>query len=164
LLGAVTYFAVALACLLDPWRSWCPALVLTGTLLMMLLAVPAGIYTRKRARAYYVGFATVGWGYFFLAYAPWFEANVGPQLLAWPVAESVCIAVTGSFGDFEQFLKVTHVLFMLGLALLGGLTASRLYVTESEPLPEGAGDRSSPAISRPNASVRPKELCLRRAQ
>lgn len=132
LLGAVTFVAIALASLLQPWRSWCPSLVLTGLLALMLLAIPCGIFARDRARAFYVGFALVGWSYFLLAFIPCIELTVGRQLLANPIAESICFTVTDSLGDYPQFLKVTHALFMFVLAHLGGLTASRCYVISTE--------------------------------
>ena len=132
LLGAVTVVALSLASLLQPWRSWCPSLMLTGLLSLMLLSIPCSIFARERVRAFYVGFAIVGWGYFLLAYAPRIETNIGRQLLANPVAESICFAATGSLGDFPQFLKVTHTLFMFVVAYLGGLTASRCYVNIAE--------------------------------
>jgi len=132
LLGAVTFVALALASLLQPWRSWCPSLVLTGLLSLLLLSIPCSIFARERTRAFYVGFAIVGWGYFLLAFVPWIEMTVGRQLLANPIAESICFAATGSLGDYPQFLKVTHTLFMFVLAYVGGLTASRCYVISME--------------------------------
>jgi hypothetical protein len=125
LLGAVAFVAVSLASLLHPWRAWCPAIVLTGVLLLMLLAIPCSIYAHSRGRAFWVGFTIVGWGYFLLAYAPWMESRIGHQLLADPTAEALCFAVTGSLGDFPHFLQVTHALCMFLLAYLGGLVASR---------------------------------------
>jgi len=132
LFGAVSVVALSLASLLQPWRSWCPSLVLTGLLSLMLLSIPCTIYARERVRAFYVGFAIVGWGYFLLAFAPGLEASVGRRLLAGTIAESICYAATGSLGDFPQFLKVTHTLFMFILAYLGGLTASRCYMNGAE--------------------------------
>lgn len=141
LLGAVTYVALSLASLLQPWRSWCPSLVLTGLLALMLLSIPCSIFARERTRAFCVGFAIVGWGYFLLAFVPWIELTVGRQLLANPLAEHICFATTGSLGDYPQFLKVTHTLLMFVLAYLGGLTASRCCVNSAE--------RSSPPNVKP---------------
>jgi len=132
LLGAVTFVALSLASLLQPWRSWCPSLALTSLVAMMLLAIPCSIFARERMRAFAVGFAITGWGYFILAFAPGLETSVGRQLLATPIAESICFATTGSLGDFPQFLKVTHTLFTFLLAYLGGLTAGRYYVNRVE--------------------------------
>lgn len=132
LLGAVTFVALALASLLQPWRSWCPSLVLTGLLALMLLAIPCSIFARERLRAFYAGFAIVGWGYFLLAFVPWIELSIGRQLLANPIAEHICFAATGSLGDYPQFLKVTHTLFMFVLAYLGGLATSRCLMNSVE--------------------------------
>ncbi len=132
LLGATTFVSIALASLLHPWRSWGPATVLTSLVLLLLLSIPAAIYARGRVRAFYVGFATVGWGYFFLTYAPWFETNVSRLLLADRVAESACFAVTGSLGESLYFLRVTHALSIFAQAYLGGLIASRFYLKNIE--------------------------------
>jgi hypothetical protein len=131
-LGAVTFVALALASLLQPWRSWCPSFVLTGLLALMLFSIPCSIFAGERVRAFYVGFAIVSWGYFLLAFVPWFEMSVGRKLLANPIAEYICFAATGSLGDFPQFLKVTHTLFMFVLAYVGGLAASRCYVNSTK--------------------------------
>jgi len=123
LLGAVAVVALALASLLQPWRSWCPALVSTGVLVLMLLSIPCCIYARERTRTFCVGFSIVGWGYFLFVYAPWFKTSVGHQLLARPIAESGCYLTTGSLGDFPVLPQAIHALFMFLLAYLGGLTA-----------------------------------------
>lgn len=47
-------------------RSWCPSLVLTGTLWLTLRSIPCGSYTRGRSRAFGVDLCIVGWGYFLL--------------------------------------------------------------------------------------------------
>jgi len=169
LLGATTFVSIALASLLQPWRSWGSATVLTGLVLVLLLTIPAAIYARGRVRAFYVGFATVGWGYFFLTYAPWFEATVGHLLLADRIAESVCFAVTGSLGESLYFLSVTHALSIFALAYLGGLTASRFYVKNTEPSDAGerdatdalASDQDSRDVSKKHVS---KKLSLRKAE
>ncbi len=120
--GAMTFISLALASLWQPWRSWAPELTLSASVFLLLLSIPASIYAPERA--FFVGFASVGWGYLLLAFSPLFEATVGRQLLARPIAESVCFSLTGSLGDLPQFLKVTHTLFMFALAIVGGLTAS----------------------------------------
>jgi hypothetical protein len=87
---------------------------------LMLLAIPGCFYGRERIRVFCVGFAIVGWGYFLLAYTPWLEASIGHQLLARPIAESVCYLATDSLGDLPAFLQVIQTLFMFFLAYLGG--------------------------------------------
>lgn len=164
LLGAVTFVSIALASLIEPWRRWCPAMVLTGLVVMMLLAIPSGIYARGRVRAYYVGFATVGWGYFLLVYTPWFETSIGRELLAYPVAESVCFAVTGSLGDFPYFLKVITTLSMFLLAHLGGLFASRFYAMSTEQSSRAEHELAGLPVTGPDSRAGLKELSLRRAQ
>lgn len=142
LLAAVTFVAVALASLLGPWRSWCPALVFTGSTVLLLLAIPAAVCSRNQARARYLGFAVVGWGYFLLAYTTWFDSRLATQLLAWPVAQLLCMQVTGSLGDFPHFLNVTHALFMMLFASLGALTAGRVYAHDGTLKRNGRASRT----------------------
>ena len=111
-------------------------MALTALVLLLLLSIPAAIYARGQVRAFYVGFATVGWGYFFLTYTPWFETSVSRLLLADRIAESACLAVTGSLGESHYFLRVTHALSIFALAYLGGLTVGRFYVKNIEPSEE----------------------------
>jgi len=155
LLGAVTFIAVALASLMQPWRSWCPSLVLTATLFLLLLSIPASIFTDGQKRAFCVGFAFVGWGYFLLVYAPGVDVSVGRQLLAKPIAESVCFAVTGSLGDVQQFLKITNTLFTFALACAGGIVTERCYMRAGKP--------SVMSIRRERQPLDSQELSLRRA-
>ena len=155
LLCAVAFIAVALASLMQPWRSWCPSLVLTVTLFLLLVAIPASFLASGRERAFYVGFAVVGWGYFLLAYAPALDVSVGRQLLATPIAESVCFAVTGSLGDIQPFLKITHTLFTFALACAGGIVTGRCYMR--------AGNPSAMSTRREHQPLNSHELSLRRA-
>jgi hypothetical protein len=119
--GVMTFISLAMASLWQPWRSWAPELVLSTCVFLLLLSIPASIYAPERA--FFVGFASVGWGYLLLVFSPLFETTVGRQLLARPIAESICFSLTGSLGDLPQFLRATQTLFMFGLALLGGVTA-----------------------------------------
>ena len=163
-LGAVTFVSVAMASLSQPWRRWCPAMVLTGLLLMMLLSIPGSIYAHGRVRAFLVGFATVGWGYFLLVYSPWFEVSVGRELLASPVAESVCFAVTDSLGDYPYFLKVTHALSMFLLAYFGGVIARGFYVKHTEQSSGDGRELPEGPASVQYSSVLSRGLSLRKAQ
>jgi len=133
-------------------------LVLTGILALMLLALPVAIYARDRQRAFYLGFACTGWGYFVLAWAPWCDATIGRQLLAQPIAESICFAATDSLADMPQILSLTQALFMLAFAWCGGQTASLCYERSrsaaevGEPLP----------VPRPNSTkIHPIESATR---
>jgi hypothetical protein len=45
------------------------------------LAIPAAVYSRGGSQAFWVGFATCGWVYFIVALAPWFQSEMGFQLV-----------------------------------------------------------------------------------
>jgi len=164
LLTAVAVVALALASLLQPWRSWCPSLVLTGTLLLMLLSIPGSIYARGRARAFCAGFAILGWGYFLLAFTPWFEATIGRQLLARHVAEFTCVAVTDSLGDLPGFIKTTHALFMFTFAYLGGWTASRICAKGTKRSHDRIRIRTASVAPGRDDVCRSRGYSMRRAQ
>lgn len=164
LLGVMTFLGFALASLTQPLQSWYPSLVLTGTLALLLLSVSAGIYARGQTRAFYVGFAIAGWGYFFVAYPPWFEATIAPQLLAYPIAESVCIAVTGSLGDSQYYLRVCHALSMFILAYFGGLAADRCYLLSVAQASAAGCDSNYLSDSDDHLHVPSRGLPLRKVQ
>ena len=139
---ATAFLAAIFASLAEPWRGWCPSVVLTAAVVMLLLALPAAIYAPLSSRPYYVGFAAAGWGYLLLAFSPWFASHVGRQMIAGPLAEWLCFEATGSLADWEQFLKVTHAACLVVFSLAGGVTASRFHAAGM--LERAAGDERGP--------------------
>lgn len=73
--------AVALACAALTYASpvWA-TLTFTGTIGSLLLALPAIVYRIGRERAFWVGFALLGWSYLILVFGPWFQANIRRHL------------------------------------------------------------------------------------
>lgn len=160
----VTFVGLAMAALSRPQQGWFPALILTGVLVLQVLSIPASIYARGRTRAFYVGFSITGWGYFLIAYTPWFEATLGSQLLAYPIAESICYAATNSLGDSQYYLRVCHALILFLLACVGGFTAERFYLHHSV-LPSATGHDSIHSSDFDDHLPPPSEgLSLRKAQ
>lgn len=164
LFGLVAFVALALALLLQPWQSSFHALVLTALLLIMLLSIPASIYARKRTQAFCVGFTIVGWGYFFLTYTPGFDNSIGQQMMARPIAEAACLAVTNSLGDLPRFLNVIHALLMFVFAYLGGLASVRFYENSRETSSVDERLRGDLADSYQDPLFQSKEFSLRGTQ
>jgi hypothetical protein len=86
-MGLILVIAVGLAALRHPTRLWANA-TFSMALAMDFGAVVAAISSEGRARSVCSGFAVCGWGYLVLALFPWFEANIGPQLITTPWIES----------------------------------------------------------------------------
>jgi hypothetical protein len=87
LMGLILVVAVGLAALHHPTRLWSNA-AFSLAIGLDFGAVVAAIASEGRARSACSGFAVCGWGYLVLAVFPWFEANVGPQLITTPWIES----------------------------------------------------------------------------
>ncbi len=80
LMVMIVLLAAAFAALRTPTPLWANAWF-SVALASLVLAVPAAVYRRGQERAFWVGFAAAGWVYFVLALAPWFQTEVGFQLL-----------------------------------------------------------------------------------
>lgn len=80
LLGVVALIAVACAALRSASEIWgSAAFTLTvGALFAALLGL---IFRQRASRAFWGGFALLGWGYLLLVFGPWFKDNVSHQLL-----------------------------------------------------------------------------------
>lgn len=65
MLGSIAVVAVACAALANPSPIWA-ALVVTAVLGLLTYAVLAAIFRRGARRAFWIGLATVGWGYTYL--------------------------------------------------------------------------------------------------
>jgi hypothetical protein len=87
LMALIVLAAVGLAALCQPTRFWANA-TFSLALGLDFAAVVAAIASEGRVRSAWSGFAVCGWGYLLLALFPWFEANVGPQLITTPLIES----------------------------------------------------------------------------
>ena len=131
--AAMTFAGLSLAFLTQPLMSWHPSFLFTSVLALLLLSLPACVYSRAEQRAFYVGFALVGWVYFLMAYSPWLETIVGRQLLAFPIAESICFSVTGSLGECMHYYKVCHALSMFVMAYTGGFVAQKCHSHQASP-------------------------------
>ncbi len=81
LLLFAAFVAVSCAALMYP-SIWWASLCLTGAVIVDLVAVLGAVYRRGSARAFWVGFAVMGWAYLLLVFAPLLDRHVGHELAA----------------------------------------------------------------------------------
>jgi hypothetical protein len=82
----VVLLAIGFAGLRYPSHLWASALF-TITIGLLLTAILGIACCREQQRAAWAGFATFGWSYLILCFAPWFDTEVGPYLLTTAVLE-----------------------------------------------------------------------------
>jgi hypothetical protein len=162
LMGVVLIAALVLAALRHPGETWGGVfLLLTGAVLM--LAVVGAVCRRGNERAWWLGFALFGWGYFALVFAPPQERLFGGLptsavlRLLWPKLGGA--NVMGGAGGFQSvplfvqfggmgiasfpsdsYWRIGHCLWSLLAGLLGGTLARLLFANsldrQEEPLTE----------------------------
>jgi hypothetical protein len=88
LLGVIALIAIACASLRSASEIWASA-AFTATLGVLLLSVVGLIFRHRASRAFWGGFALMGWSYLFLVFGPWCRENAGPQLLTTKLLEYV---------------------------------------------------------------------------
>jgi hypothetical protein len=76
----VVVVAVALAAIRSGSESWAGAM-LSITFFVMICSLLGVVLERGMRRVYWSGFATLGWSYLLLVYAPWLDQRVGVDLL-----------------------------------------------------------------------------------
>jgi len=79
-MAIIVLLAAAFAALRTPTPLWANTWF-SIALAALVLAIPAAVFRRSLDRAYWVGFATCGWVYFVLTLAPWFQTELGFQLV-----------------------------------------------------------------------------------
>ncbi|SIO56785.1 hypothetical protein SAMN05444166_5294 [Singulisphaera sp. GP187] len=77
----VAISAVAFAAIRSGSASWAGAMT-SITFFVMICSLLGVALERGMRRVYWSGFATLGWGYLILLYAPWVDQRIGPHLLA----------------------------------------------------------------------------------
>ena len=80
LLGVIALIAVACAALRSASEIWGSA-AFTLTVAALFVALVGVIFRQRASRAFWGGFALLGWGYLLLVFGPWFKDNVSQQLL-----------------------------------------------------------------------------------
>jgi hypothetical protein len=79
LMGLVLLLAVAMVALRSANTLWA-ALVAILVVGALIVAIPCIAQNTGGKRSFWIGFAFVGWSYFILIYAPWFNSHVGKDL------------------------------------------------------------------------------------
>lgn len=86
MMGLVGFVAVAIAALTSPAPLLAGA-ALMATLGLLAVAVLGVIFDRCAGRAFWSGFAIIGWGYMALIFAPWLRESFAPRLATTMLAD-----------------------------------------------------------------------------
>jgi hypothetical protein len=86
LLLAFIPIGLAVAALANANYYWANA-ALNVTLACLGISLIASMWSRKRTRAFWSGFAVFGCGYMLLAFGPWFDSHIGKNLISQQVLE-----------------------------------------------------------------------------
>jgi len=129
----------ALGCAAMRSGSWLWASVtFTMTLGFLGLAIVGAIYHRGERRAFWLGFATFGWIYLYMAFST-STRIVENQLISKQAAAylrnlvqpetnaGLSLDVGGSRLGVFSFTQIVHSLFIMAFALVGGVLASWVY-------------------------------------
>src|SRR5947209_4142181 len=79
LMALVVVFAVGVAALRDASETWA-GIVLLATLGFLAASILGVVYRSGGRRAWWLGFALFGWGYFALSFGLWFATEFRPRL------------------------------------------------------------------------------------
>lgn len=132
LASLVLVAAVILASLRSPSPDWSFA-VSAATLSALLVAAVAALAARpdERRRAFWIGFAVVGWGYYAAAHGPWIREEYGDPLQR--SLEKIAASIYPQEPVYEEFdrlgpktsntVRVLRNLWILAGAILGGVVA-----------------------------------------
>lgn len=159
--------AIVMAAARSPTESWSNGS--TSLALLALVLAPAGaILRRGPARAYWAGFAGLGWGYLLLAFGPWSDSHIAPLLINKTIGEYLHFSlgrdpagriemvqfyrrtIPGTILSMYGHQQVAHSLSALLLGLLGGSLARRF--ASAGPAP-GDSIGGSPPMRSPNLAV-----------
>lgn len=136
LASLVLVAAVILASLRSPSPDWSFA-VSAATLTVLLIAAVTALAARgdERRRAFWIGFAVVGWGHYAAAHGPWLQDEYGAPLRR--TLETITASVyegEPAYEEFEPFgpktsntVRILRDLWILAAAIIGGAVAWRTH-------------------------------------
>lgn len=104
LMSLVLACGVGVAALHSPTPLW-TATIYTLALALLGLAVPGLIYRTGPRRAFWVGFAAFGWGYWFLALSPWIGDQVRPHLFATTLLNDFRTLISTGRSPFDEDIQ-----------------------------------------------------------
>ena len=153
----IAVLAVAFAVLARASTLWGSA-VWSLTLTILASSVVAACARRGRSRCFWISFALIGWGYWYLEICTGSFAQLDnimiTQICLHSLATPVGVQVPDMSGFQDPFHAVTsghpyfgylltgHCLFTLLFALAGGYLGWHLYMEAPEPSDPGPGPRS----------------------
>jgi hypothetical protein len=121
----------------EPWANGAFSLAL----LVLGLALLGALFRRGPGRAYWRGFALLGWGYMMVAFGPWCDSHIAPLLITKTIGEwlhgSFRTTLVGQgIEPFERripdsdlsmfgYQQIGHALSAMLAGLLGGAVARR---------------------------------------
>ena len=141
LLGLVVFAAIGCAALLNS-NQWWASILYMASVLSLLTAVLASIYSHAGKRAFWTGFALFGTGYFLLVWKESrsedaIELPTTLSLIYFLKTEHLSSKVLNLSSNYRptsaiaykamDFLRTGHSLFTLLFGLLGGLIAQHFY-------------------------------------
>jgi hypothetical protein len=156
LFAFVSAAAMAAAALAKPTYTWCCYATATAFSLL-LFSLPCALYGGGGSRAFWTGFAAVGFGVVGVLYL---EGHSGSS--SWPVnvshlLEPIRDAVfpnqprIGPFTPYHAWLRIAKVVITLLLAFAGGLVARHLFLRRERE--SFAGNASKAAMNRRTPKV-----------
>jgi hypothetical protein len=80
-MALIVVIAIGMTAIVVGSAPWSGAM-LSITFFTMVCSLLGVVLTRDKRRIYWSGFATLGWSYLLLMYAPWLDSKVGRFLLA----------------------------------------------------------------------------------
>lgn len=89
---AVAICSVALAAIRGGSESWAGAM-LSITFFVMIASLLGVALERGMWRIYWIGFATLGWSYLLLTFAPWVDQRIGAALLGPNLFEALAVVL-----------------------------------------------------------------------
>ncbi|QDV38128.1 hypothetical protein [Tautonia plasticadhaerens] len=139
LMAVVALAAVFFVAVRDP-SDWWSSVAFTGAVAFLGVASLHVAYLRGRARVFWAGASSFGWGYLAMAFAPGLESSIRPRLAPTLVLETMSLIALGSTSKVraESFEDAGHSLVAVLVALLGGLIASRIALRSERARPEGS--------------------------
>lgn len=138
LIGVVFAIAICCAALRYASKLWAST-VFTLTLGILFVGLLLAVYRRAEARAFWVGFSLLGWGYLLMVFGPWFRSAVHNLLLTTRMLDYIAEKLSVSGGRVElaillgdswyaaPFVVIGHLLLLLAIAFSGGMMASHFF-------------------------------------
>src|SRR5690349_6089113 len=86
--AVVLVTAIAFAAARSPDEYWANG-AFSFALLVLGIAALGAIFRKGPARAYWGGFALLGWGYILVAFGPWCDGKIAPLLITKTICEDL---------------------------------------------------------------------------